>query len=388
MLILVLSTGLASDYVLLPDDAWVRVAPSTEADGARRNPAPDGPSDVSIAERVTVQDGWVLVRTLPADPPAPRCHPSLLTQGLALDGWVKASDLATVLTRELVVDGADGASLTIKPGQRVVSGATLPGAAWMIATTVPEDAVGDSYTPGEPWAAGARAGERRFAESDTVLRADTFVLRPVSGLPLWADGDRGQLSSGCVRASAMIEGHLGEVGRGGIARIGDGPTGGWSLPEGTALVRPDGTPAGVVRGGATLAPDGSYTVDDRTCVPVTLGAHGEGGLPICFAADAAAPEEPPEEPPHAGPQLFHHSQLQVKRRSVPQFPLGGAQPVKCIVTITMDDAGVPVAAAATGCPPAFATAAEDAAMRWRWKPPPIDAGEQAQVVIGMARSVR
>jgi protein TonB len=74
-----------------------------------------------------------------------------------------------------------------------------------------------------------------------------------------------------------------------------------------------------------------------------------------------------------GVKVFHHSELEVKKRIEPEYPESakalnlGEQ--RCLVKVFMDEEGVPYEAMVDGCPEAFRPSAKEAIMKWRWYPP-------------------
>ena len=74
-----------------------------------------------------------------------------------------------------------------------------------------------------------------------------------------------------------------------------------------------------------------------------------------------------------GVKVFHHSELEVKRRIDPEYPEAAKQQqlgeVRCLVKVFMDEDGVPYQAMVDGCPDAFHTSAKEAILKWRWYPP-------------------
>jgi outer membrane biosynthesis protein TonB len=74
-----------------------------------------------------------------------------------------------------------------------------------------------------------------------------------------------------------------------------------------------------------------------------------------------------------GPKVFHHSELEVKKRVQPGYP-SAAKPLnlgtqRCKVKVMIDEKGVPYHAEIQDCPKVFHSSAKDAIMKWRWYPP-------------------
>jgi len=74
-----------------------------------------------------------------------------------------------------------------------------------------------------------------------------------------------------------------------------------------------------------------------------------------------------------GVKVFHHSELEVKKRIDPEYPESakalslGEQ--RCLVKVFMDEEGTPYEASVDGCPDAFHESAKEAILKWRWYPP-------------------
>ncbi len=380
MLFFLISSALGSSFVLVPAEVWVRSQPAEDAPGVRRS-TEAAPHAVSVAEEVERVEGWVHVRTLAETPEGAHCHPLMSTPGVALDGWVAEESLAPVLTTTQTVE-TDGASLTLKPGQRVVPGDphTLPAFGWAVALALPEAAIGDHYEPAAPFEGLPPEGEPRRIEAGTVLRAsgDAFVFSPTEGLPLRLQGDITHFRSPCVSVAAPADGPL-VVGAGGLAGVARpmAPTAGGEthVPAGTPLVRPDGSAAGItVTDWITDATDEG----ELRCAEVRLSPAGEGSLTACFATSS------PAEHAAAAPLPFHPKQLKLKRRVAPRFPLGVTETTAtCAIRVVLSDAGRPLEVEASRCSPPFAEAAEAAVLRWRWQPPPIEPGQRAETVVGV-----
>lgn len=75
----------------------------------------------------------------------------------------------------------------------------------------------------------------------------------------------------------------------------------------------------------------------------------------------------------AGPRLFHHSELEVRKQVLPRFPEAarrqGLENPRCAAIVTMNKRGRPVEVSVGRCPPLFHAAAEEALLQWRWAPP-------------------
>jgi outer membrane biosynthesis protein TonB len=72
-------------------------------------------------------------------------------------------------------------------------------------------------------------------------------------------------------------------------------------------------------------------------------------------------------------RIFHHSELELKRKVNPSYPMGaeaaGHGTVRCRVTISIDERGVPFEVQAQDCPEVFHAPTEQAVLKWRWYPP-------------------
>jgi protein TonB len=73
-----------------------------------------------------------------------------------------------------------------------------------------------------------------------------------------------------------------------------------------------------------------------------------------------------------GVRTFHHSELQVKRRVVPEYPEAAREmnlgDQDCKVRIFIDEEGVPYDVKFEACPKVFHDSARDAILKWRWYP--------------------
>jgi outer membrane biosynthesis protein TonB len=74
-----------------------------------------------------------------------------------------------------------------------------------------------------------------------------------------------------------------------------------------------------------------------------------------------------------GVKVFHHSELEVKKRVQPEYPEAakaldlGDQ--RCLVKVFIDEEGTPYDAIVDTCPKVFHDAAKQAILKWRWYPP-------------------
>ena len=74
-----------------------------------------------------------------------------------------------------------------------------------------------------------------------------------------------------------------------------------------------------------------------------------------------------------GVRVFHHSELEVKKRVNPQYPdqarelnLGDQ---RCLAKVFIDEVGVPYDVKVENCPNTFHTETKAAILKWRWYPP-------------------
>jgi outer membrane biosynthesis protein TonB len=95
----------------------------------------------------------------------------------------------------------------------------------------------------------------------------------------------------------------------------------------------------------------------------------------------------------ADPRVFHHSELQPKKRVQPDYPEGaralslGDQRCKAVVTI--DEEGVPTSVVVQDCPTVFHTATKEALFKWRWYAPKDGRRKvSAQTVIAITYTLR
>ncbi len=72
---------------------------------------------------------------------------------------------------------------------------------------------------------------------------------------------------------------------------------------------------------------------------------------------------------------FHHSELEVKKQSMPKYPDAakemGLGDQSCMVKVYIDEAGVPYQASVENCPKVFHAPTKAAIMKWRWYPPRV-----------------
>lgn len=94
-----------------------------------------------------------------------------------------------------------------------------------------------------------------------------------------------------------------------------------------------------------------------------------------------------------GLRVFHHSELEVKRRRVPRYPEAAESmnlgDQRCKVSVKIDEKGVPFDATVKDCPKVFHGPAKSAILQWRWYPP--KAGKQkvkAQTLIAVLFKAR
>ncbi|MCB9695027.1 MAG: energy transducer TonB [Alphaproteobacteria bacterium] len=94
-----------------------------------------------------------------------------------------------------------------------------------------------------------------------------------------------------------------------------------------------------------------------------------------------------------GLRVFHHSELEVKKRKLPEYPdeatsmnLGDQ---RCKVKVKIDEKGVPYEAEVTDCPKVFHQVAREAILEWRWYPPKADKAKvKAQTLIAVMFKAR
>jgi hypothetical protein len=124
------------------------------------------------------------------------------------------------------------------------------------------------------------------------------------------------------------------------------------------------------------------------------------------AKPAMAPAEPEPEPPAQGgvqggvmggviegPRVFHHSELEVKKRVEPPYPeearrlnLGDQ---RCLVKVFVGADGVPFDAVVESCPRVFHDPVRAAVMKWRWHPPTdgrVRVDAQVTIAITLTRN--
>ncbi|MBN2799355.1 MAG: energy transducer TonB [Deltaproteobacteria bacterium] len=89
-----------------------------------------------------------------------------------------------------------------------------------------------------------------------------------------------------------------------------------------------------------------------------------------------------------GPRVFHHSEVQVKRRVVPEYPAAAKDlnlgDVDCKARVFIDEEGTPFDIQFEACPRVFHQSTRDAIMKWRWYPAKVNREKvQAQFIINV-----
>lgn len=71
------------------------------------------------------------------------------------------------------------------------------------------------------------------------------------------------------------------------------------------------------------------------------------------------------------PLVFHHTDLQVRKRVQPRYPQSaqGLGEQRCIARVKMDQKGIPYDVRVDGCATSLHEATRDALLKWRWYPP-------------------
>jgi len=74
-----------------------------------------------------------------------------------------------------------------------------------------------------------------------------------------------------------------------------------------------------------------------------------------------------------GMRVFHHSELEVKKRVNPTYPDSAKQlnlgDQRCLATVRIGETGVPYEVTIAKCPETFHSATKQALLKWRWYPP-------------------
>jgi hypothetical protein len=72
-------------------------------------------------------------------------------------------------------------------------------------------------------------------------------------------------------------------------------------------------------------------------------------------------------------RVFHHSELEVKKRIYPEYPEAARElnlgDQRCLAVVFMDEEGVPYQVNVDNCPKVFELPTEEAMLKWRWYPP-------------------
>lgn len=90
----------------------------------------------------------------------------------------------------------------------------------------------------------------------------------------------------------------------------------------------------------------------------------------------------------SGVRVFHHSELEVKKRVIPEYPEAaralqiGDQ--RCLAKVFIDEEGVPYEVVVEACPQPFHPDTKEAILKWRWYPPKDGKNRiKAQTTIGI-----
>lgn len=94
-----------------------------------------------------------------------------------------------------------------------------------------------------------------------------------------------------------------------------------------------------------------------------------------------------------GPRVFHHGELQTKRKITPTYPKAAAAldlgEQRCKAVVQIDAEGVPTSVDVQGCPSVFHAETRDTLLRWRWYPPKDGRRKvAAQTVIAITYTMR
>ena len=75
----------------------------------------------------------------------------------------------------------------------------------------------------------------------------------------------------------------------------------------------------------------------------------------------------------SGVRVFHHSELEVKKRVDPAYPDAARElnlgEQRCLVKVFIDEEGVPYDVQVDSCPKVFDAPTKEVIMKWRWYPP-------------------
>ncbi len=74
-----------------------------------------------------------------------------------------------------------------------------------------------------------------------------------------------------------------------------------------------------------------------------------------------------------GAKVFHHSELEVKKRMMPAYPKQAKElnlgDQRCLAVVHISESGVPTKVEVQDCPKVFHAATVTGIMKWRWYPP-------------------
>ena len=287
--------------VLVVDDAWLHIHPDAGADRFRRRSARD-PQDLRAVSRwIVVADRgeWIELVVAPYGrwPVAYCMWGEGAVQYYGVRVHVRREGLAEATTRAVEIRYPDGTGVTLQPGVPLGPARASDGWRRVIVggltfhVDVPADAIGLSFESAPaPEAASAERDDRLELAQSAVLtysgdhRVDSLadpwhggalrVFEPLGDEYLLHFADI--CFEGTFRTSAEFVYEPEQVfGHGGLGARGSGDDA-VIIPNGTRMLWPDGTPAGVTSIDIRRTPDRFETVGELMCETLTVGADDWG----------------------------------------------------------------------------------------------------------------
>jgi hypothetical protein len=312
MLSLLLTASLAAgpSYALISATTPLRTSPDASAPPIVVSVTPAA-AITWLAVRFDQRHGdWARVETVPPDELRSQCYASLGGSNAVVGFWVPASALSLTLTRPVSWRDRSGASLTLHPGVAVqptggrpkhtvwlADGTFDPATALQARLTLPPNALSFTSQPvARPDAVDGEYGTLpagfRAASADGAWQIEALASLPVA---ITSGGAAYAWSGQCASWTGPVPPGTDTTDTSSISLSGRGSGVVETVPAGTALVWPDGTAAGEVRGDGWSAAEVSEQGDKR-CAAITLRARGAGldevKVPVCWSAAARA-ESPP-----------------------------------------------------------------------------------------------
>ncbi|MBX2803505.1 MAG: hypothetical protein KTR31_37840 [Myxococcales bacterium] len=356
----------APDGVLLWRDAPLFQAPDNTAASVQLEAEATRDNGWVFASRVVAErDGWLALST--------RfdwwsCYPVVGTPHLDLELWVRREHVVPALAEAVTVDDGD-VSVELLPGLAARRLDPVEVGYRDLRVALPGDTVvRNRFVRGSVY--------RVPPPTHTLAAATVGLVRVLDdvGVTLRGDG-RPVFASRCMKvtlasAEGVREGT--DVGELSTTKRTSGRAGDWQIAAGTAVVWPDGAPAGVVVDHWVRAPARTLLEgpEHATCFSYSWEwkLNQPIDLPLCVASDAITLTTKRDAPP----RLFHQSELTIRRTEDVSWPEGQprrGQQIRCVMRVTFDYRGRSTSVEArdpAACPEAFASEAGRALGWWKF----------------------